>query len=133
MSDKLTNQLLEALECGSCTVCSTTTADGQGLTHCPAHDDQTPSLNVTQDTDRLLLKCHTGCSQTAVLSALRARGLWDRQTTYDYRDVDGSLLFQSVRTETPGQSKQFFQRRPDAKGGWINSTKGVKRVPYRLP
>jgi DNA polymerase-1 len=90
-------------------------------------------LSVTQGTNRLLLKCHAGCSQTAVIDALRARDLWDRRTTYDYRDSDGTLLYQAVRLEIPGQEKTFFQRRPDGKGDWINKTKGCKRVPYRLP
>jgi hypothetical protein len=34
--------------------------------------------------------------------------------TYDYRDADGTLLFQCVRY----QPKEFKQRRPDSKGGW---------------
>jgi putative DNA primase/helicase len=50
--------------------------------------------------------------------------------TYDYRDVDGTLLYQVIRKEP----KQFLQRRPDGEGGWIwKVAKQVKRVPYRLP
>jgi putative DNA primase/helicase len=50
--------------------------------------------------------------------------------TFDYRDVDGSLLYQVVRKEP----KKFLQRRPDGAGGWIwKVAKQVKRVPYRLP
>jgi len=49
--------------------------------------------------------------------------------TYDYRDADGSLLYQVVR-KAP---KAFIQRRPDGAGGWTWSTKGVRRIPYRLP
>ncbi len=48
---------------------------------------------------------------------------------YDYRDADGDLLFQVVR-RVP---KAFVQRRPDSNGGWTWSTRGIKRVPYRLP
>ena len=48
---------------------------------------------------------------------------------YNYCDEHGNLLFQVVRK--PG--KQFRQRRPDGKGGWIWDLKGVKRVLYRLP
>ncbi len=55
--------------------------------------------------------------------------------TYDYRDEAGALLFQVCRKEpgTKGKAKDFCQRRPDGNGGWINSTKGVRRVLYRLP
>src|SRR5262249_11740711 len=34
---------------------------------------------------------------------------------YDYKDVDGNLLYQVERYEP----KDFRQRRPDGKGGWI--------------
>jgi hypothetical protein len=48
---------------------------------------------------------------------------------YDYRDERGALLFQVVRFEP----KDFRQRRPDGKGGWTWSVKGIRPVPYRLP
>jgi hypothetical protein len=44
-------------------------------------------------------------------------------------DESGKLLFQTVRYEP----KDFRQRQPDGKGGWIWSLEGVRRVPYRLP
>ncbi len=51
------------------------------------------------------------------------------ETTYDYRDEDGKLLFQVVRFDP----KDFRQRRTDGTGGWKWSTKGTRMVPYRLP
>ncbi len=44
--------------------------------HCPSHDDETPSLSITERDGHVLVKCHAGCSQAAVLDVLRARGLW---------------------------------------------------------
>jgi hypothetical protein len=49
--------------------------------------------------------------------------------TWDYRDERGTLLFQVVKTPP----KKFQQRKPDGNGGWTWSTKGVRRVLYRLP
>jgi hypothetical protein len=49
--------------------------------------------------------------------------------THGYVDESGKLLYQVVRYEP----KDFRQRRPDGKGGWIWNLDGVKRVPYRLP
>jgi putative DNA primase/helicase len=49
--------------------------------------------------------------------------------TYDYTELDGTLLYQVVRYEPKG----FMQRRPDGKGGWINNISGVKRVIYNWP
>ncbi|MCS6305995.1 MAG: hypothetical protein H8K07_20370 [Nitrospira sp.] len=47
---------------------------------------------------------------------------------YDYVDENGVLVFQVVRFEP----KDFRQRRPDGKGGWIWNVNGVQRTPYRL-
>lgn len=44
---------------------------------CPAHDDHTPSLTISIGRSGApLVKCWSGCSQEAVIEALRARGLW---------------------------------------------------------
>lgn len=37
---------------------------------CPAHDDRTQSLGVDYVDGRVLLRCHTGCSSEAIVSAL---------------------------------------------------------------
>ena len=49
--------------------------------------------------------------------------------TYDYRDEESKLLYQVVRF----YPKEFRQRKPDGNGGWEWSTKGIRRVLYRLP
>ena len=49
--------------------------------------------------------------------------------TYDYVDETGAMLFQVCRKA----NKEFPQRRPDGKGGWIWNTTGVRKVLYRLP
>jgi putative DNA primase/helicase len=48
--------------------------------------------------------------------------------TYDYVDAGGALLYQVLRYEP----KDFRQRQPDGKGGWIWSAP-ARRVPYRWP
>ena len=58
------------------------------------------------------------------------------EITYDYHDVEGSLIYQVVRSYTSaGKGKRFYQRRPDpeVRGRWIPNLKGVKRILYRLP
>src|SRR5262249_48073251 len=44
-------------------------------------------------------------------------------------DENGTLLFQVVRFEP----KDFRQRRPDGRGGWIWNVRDARRVLYRLP
>jgi hypothetical protein len=48
-----------------------------GSCPCPAHEDRTPSLSVSETRDgRVLVHCFAGCSQSAVIDALRRAGLW---------------------------------------------------------
>ncbi|MFZ0995780.1 MAG: toprim domain-containing protein [Candidatus Dormiibacterota bacterium] len=50
------------------------------VARCPAHQDRSPSLSITEKDGRLLFHCHAGCSQQDVLAKLRALGAWpDRQ------------------------------------------------------
>jgi len=46
------------------------------IVRCPAHDDRRPSLSVAVREDRVLVHCHAGCTQRAVLHALTELGLW---------------------------------------------------------
>jgi hypothetical protein len=121
-----------------------------GHVHCPAHRDiRRPNLALDARDGTVLLHCFAGCSQQAVLTELRRRGLWpppsrdrrrstpgarDRRqdavlATYDYTDVAGRLLFQVVRFAP----KEFRQRRPNGRGGWLWNLDGVTPVLYRLP
>jgi putative DNA primase/helicase len=106
---------------------------------CPAHEDRSPSLSLHDSNDsHVLVHCHAGCAQAAVVTRLRDLGLWpnpekrrDRRRVvaeYVYTGEDGAMLYQVVRTDPKG----FFQRYPDGRGGWINR-KCRRQVLYRLP
>ena len=106
------------------------------IARCPAHEDRNPSLSLRDGYEgRVLVKCHAGCEQAAVIAALKTLGLWPDQerrpdrivATYDYCDDAGELLYQVVRREP----KRFYQRRPDGCGGWIYK-KSERQVLYRL-
>jgi rhodanese-related sulfurtransferase len=99
------------------------------LAHCPSHDDKNLSLSLRDADGKVLVHCHAGCDQRAVIAALRARGLWPEQALrqhrrivaeYDYIDEAGNLFYQVVRTEPKG----FFQRRPDGNGGFCGGERG---------
>jgi P4 family phage/plasmid primase-like protien len=124
---------------------------GEGFScRCPAHDDQTASLSISEGRDGLLLKCFAGCTFEAITSALGVKpaklfykngaakngkpassGKFSIIATYPYHDTEGKLKFEVCRLDPKG----FFQRRPDpdAAGKWIRNLKGVELVPYRLP
>ena len=111
-------------------------------TLCPVHDDHNPSLSVTEGRVAPLLVCRAGrgCTQDAIIAELRRRGLWpekrasfDGNIVYSYEDESGRERYQVIRAPPNGSKKQFWQRRPDGHGGWINNLRGVERLPYRLP
>lgn len=113
-------------------------ASGGGwMARCPAHEDRTPSLKIDVGDDGcVLLKCFAGCSVEGICARLgiAERSLFNERpsttiaATYDYRDERGALLYQVVRYEP----KDFRQRRPNGKGGWVWNLRGTRRVLYNL-
>jgi len=103
---------------------------------CPSHNDKSPSLTASCNSEKILVKCQAGCSFDAVVSAL---GMEQSQffapkekllskkivARYRYEDKEGNHAFDVVRFEP----KNFRPQRPDGK--W--TLEGVTRVPYRLP
>jgi putative DNA primase/helicase len=115
---------------------------GGWVARCPAHEDRRASLSVSiADDGKVLLHCHAGCKPQDILNAIDltmadlfpitslSRGLRSIERTYDYHDEQGRLLYQAVRYKP----KDFRQRRPDGKGGWVWRLDDVRRVLYRLP
>ena len=123
-------EIIEALKCGrqGCQC-----AKGR-VTHCPAHNDANPSLSITVTNEqKVLFKCFSGCSQQALVDALKAKGLWDtpqqdsRPTpirgarggagqlvkVYPYVTADGSVVAEHGRFALAGGGKTFKWRLPD--------------------
>jgi hypothetical protein len=114
---------------------------------CPHHDDQKNSLSIAIGKDEVtVLKCHAECKTHDVVYAVgmsmtdlfperygepknkkRKRGKVVK--AYDYCDEFGALRYQVCRMEP----KDFRQRRPDGKDGWVWNMKGITKIPYRLP
>ncbi len=145
LAQPIFQRIIDGLQCSapSCD-CHRPGTNGSVQTHCPAHSDANPSMTVTDMAGHLLVHCHTGCSQDAVIGALKDRELWHSPTmpkpvtsppkNYDYRDAGGTVIHRNVRlAKKANGEKPFLQCRPDGNGGWIWDTKGVTLVPYRLP
>jgi len=93
---------------------------------CPAHDDQKPSLSVTEQDGRVLLHCHAGCEYKDIAAALGIEKQERRiEAVYDYADESGRVLFSKIRYE----GKDFRCRLPDG----TYKLNGVRRVLYNLP
>jgi len=106
---------------------------------CPFHPDRNPSLSV--NFEKGVYYCQ-GCQSSGPVTRLAQRlgvncaisanpNKEDRLivATYDYSDAEGKLVHQTVRY----LPKDFSQRRPDGKGGWIWNLKGITPVLYHLP
>lgn len=73
-------------------------ASGGWMAKCPAHDDRSPSLSLRDaDNNKVLVYCHAGCPQRAIIDRLKERGLWP-------------IGERSSRHEK--QTKQIHRRRP---------------------
>lgn len=103
------------------------TKSGSGYTaFCPVHeaDNQghNQSLSIAAgEKAPFVVHCHAGCDHKSIMDAL---GLTQQAApkvkrkivaTYDYHAADGQLVSQKLRYEP----KDFRQRWPDGKGGWI--------------
>ncbi|MEW5954703.1 MAG: hypothetical protein AB1815_13475 [Bacillota bacterium] len=118
---------------------------GGYMAFCPTHDDgvknRRRSLSVSEKNGKILLHCFAGCQTEDVVKALnltmvnlfteprQSRQKKEIVATYDYRDSSDNLVYQVVRLAP----KDFRQRRPDGRGGWIWKMKGISPLPYRLP
>ena len=99
--------------------------NGQGwIACCPAHDDTNPSLSITEHEGKVLFKCFAGCSQEAVIAALKSQGLWPppsaerpRKTTYhlSLTPTAARPFMSTGRTHLDGH-KKILQQLPD--GQW---------------
>ena len=111
---------------------------------CPLHDDHNASFSYNVKSGGW--SCHTGCG-SGDLKAMsertgvplpekrperKSRAARTVEATYDYRDENGSLLFQAVRYRV-GDKKDFRQRKPDGNGGWDWKLGDTRRVLYNLP
>lgn len=123
------------------------TGDGW-MIPCPAHDDRTPSCSLTERDGRLLVRCHAGCSQAAVIAALRQLGLWPAARTarahandaatrppdhvWPYPDATGAAVRRTARWDHETGGKTIRPQTPNGRGGWrIGEMKGPRPL-YRL-
>lgn len=119
---------------------------GISYAKCPAHDDTSPSLTVSEGSDgRVLLHCHAGCTVDQIVSsigleiqdlyvrspdaALSRSQLGDPEAVYPYTDEHGNLLAEFLRYPR----KKFYWRKPGPNGEW-QWTIELATVPlYKLP
>lgn len=91
------------------------------VTTCPAHQDDEPSLSVSDQSDgKLLVRCHAGCPQDQVITALKDLDLWPRYNPAKWRVIspipDGTPLPEGLAHSKYGlPSKHWTYRNIDGK------------------
>jgi hypothetical protein len=116
-----------------------------GLVHCPAHADSTPSLSITEKNGKVLVKCHGGCSQDRVIASLKEKGLWPSGAGNEKGRRNKSSGRRCNNATLPGLTLEELAK---AKGFQIDLPKGliawgvaqakqhgatVVRIPYYSP
>lgn len=121
---------------------------GSGYTTCcPAHDDNAPSLSISEASDgRILFHCFSGCKIEEICASLgiKISDLFPQKIngnqenshqSYDYLDEVGNTLFSKVRIEPgfDGKKKSFYWKRINEKGEIVKNLTGCRKILYRLP
>jgi len=151
-------EMASALSCGSpgCP-CQQENRPNEWQVHCPAHNDQSPSLGITTGSNgQPIFTCRAGCESSGVITALTEKKLWSIRTPrttpqvvarFEYRDALGAVRFRANRLEPgyKGASKSFFLDHPGPSGqDWHTGLGPSKKSPncscekvtpllYRLP
>jgi 5S rRNA maturation endonuclease (ribonuclease M5) len=112
-----------------------------GSARCPAHDDKSPSLSLSEGGEgKVVVHCHAGCATDAVLAALNltladlfppstnGNGRGEPVARYPYTDETGKLLYTVLRFNP----KSFAQIPANGRKG-RGAMDGVRLVLYRLP
>lgn len=120
-----------------------------GSARCPAHEDKSNSLSVTEGKNgRVLLKCHAGCTTEKICGALGitvadlfSETLQKKEkprkekrefvAKYDYTDENGAFLYRKTRYRTESGGKTFVWTHKDGKEMKIGRG-GAEPVLYNL-
>ena len=111
---------------------------------CPAHEDKTPSLSITESADgKVLFHCHAGCQITEIMAAvgltyndiflpdpLRANN--KQQKEYIYYNENSERLYRVVKYLDQDGNKTFRQQAAVG-DSWAHTMGQTRRVLYYLP
>jgi len=97
---------------------------------CPLHDDNKPSLSISDGEKGIVFYCHAGCDQSAIFNHMKESGFVEVKktekerivATYVYTDEYAKVLYLKHRYEP----KSFRAQAPD--GSW--STKHIEKPLY---
>lgn len=92
------------------------------MARCPAHDDRSPSLSLSDKGGQVLWRCWAGCDQMAVLEALRGLGLapsHGRTGNVSFPRLVSSVPAAEVRGTTTKQAADLWEASGPAEGSMV--------------
>lgn len=114
------------------------TTGNQIQAFCPAHQDKKPSMTITITGDKALIFCHAGCDIDDILKAanLTFNDLFldgNRPSNiYQYRDINGNLVYEKLKYKKTDGSKTFYQRQIK-NDSIVDNLQDINKVPYNYP
>jgi hypothetical protein len=108
---------------------------GKYMATCPCHDDRKQSLSITEEQDRVLVKCFAGCDTRDILAraGLTYRDLFahpPEPSRPEKAPVVATYTYPNGVQKLRRADKSFLWRRPDGQGGWIYNRQGVPHNLY---
>ena len=116
----------------------------QWMASCPAHDDRQPSLSISMTTDRILMKCHTGCTTDDVVNAAglamadlflvkgKPKGRARVRARYVYEDATGRPCYAVCRLDREWKPK-YFTEHLASDDTWRVDRGDYPPMLYRIP
>jgi DNA primase len=110
---------------------------GEWITLCPAHDDHTPSLSLRDAEDgKVLVHCHSGCDQGAVISTLKCAGLWTESVPHAFGKKLSHQFTQNATSDRDNARRtegalSIYKTAQQAKGTLVETYLGERGL--RLP
>jgi hypothetical protein len=98
--------------------------------HCPSHPDRAPSFVVDDAGDRILVFCHGGCTQRAVIAALQARHLWPASSE-PFRRRQALSPRDEARREILNEAGRQLRRLPLERYAWSDEMRGCDQIVKR--
>jgi hypothetical protein len=150
------NEAVQALEAGGYQ--PKRLRPNQWESRCPAHDDQKPSLHISQGDNDLLMHCKAGCTFSDICSALSSADVSSSnagiqkpateppapefptleeavgigaQKTWIYTDAGGKPVGAVARSDS-SSGKNIWQASRKANGNWHRKAMPAPRPLYRL-
>jgi putative DNA primase/helicase len=102
-----------------------------GVARCPAHPDKKPSFTATVKAGKLLVHCHAGCPQKAVLAALCQLGLWPTAATPIVQDINQNASEHSSKITASQRQNMKVAQSIWASAFGVQGTKAENYLRYR--